>query len=83
MRMRKGGYGGGKGGGKKAAASAGRGRGKAGFRHQQTAGGILVEPMHKARTLGVGIIAPQRFQHGVDVLRHAGAALHRKPVRLV
>ena len=58
-----------------------RGGGEAGLRHQQAARGVAVEPMHKARALA--LLVPQTVQHAVDMLDHAGAALHRKPDRLV
>ena len=56
--------------------------GKTRLGHQQAAGGVLVEPMHQARTLRVRC-APQRAQHAVEVAHGAGAALHGKPHRLV
>ncbi len=58
-----------------------RGRGKPGFGDQQAAGGLLVEPVHQPRLLSLGVA--HHFQHVVDIAGDAGAALHRKPGRLV
>ena len=57
--------------------------GKARLRHQQAAGGVLVEPVHQARALRVGVRAAQGAQHAVEMARGAGAALHGEPHRLV
>ena len=48
---------------------------------EEAAGGILIEPVHQPRPLAVRVA--QDFQHAVEVARGAGAALHRKPHRLV
>ena len=58
-----------------------RGRGKARFGDQEAARRFLVEPVHQARLLPLGVA--HHFQHLVDVPRGAGTALHRKPCRLV
>ena len=48
---------------------------------EQAPRGILVEAVHQARALAVGIA--QRFEHSIDMTRGARAALHRKPHGLV
>ena len=58
-----------------------RARRKARLGNEQAAGGILVEPVHEARALSLGVA--QNFQHAVEVPHGARAALHRKPHRLV
>ncbi len=58
-----------------------RGGGKARLGDQQAAGGVLVEPVHQARALAVGVA--QHVEHAVEMARGAGAALHREPHRLV
>ena len=58
-----------------------RGRRKARLGDQQAAGGVLVEPVHQPRALAVRVA--QHLEHAVDMARGAGAALHRKPHRLV
>ena len=55
--------------------------GKPGLRHQQAAGGILVEPVHQPRALAVGVA--QHVEHAIEMARGAGAALHREPHGLV
>ena len=55
--------------------------GEPGLRHQQAAGGILVEPVHQARALAVGVA--QHVEHAIEMARGAGAALHRQPHGLV
>ncbi len=59
------------------------GGGKARLGDQQAAGGVLVEPVHQARALGVGARAAQGAEHAVDVADGAGAALHGKPHGLI
>src|ERR1700722_7974287 len=49
--------------------------------HEQATGCVLVEPMHEARSFAVA--AAYRLEHAAHVARGAGAALHRKPHRLV
>ena len=56
-------------------------RRKARLGDQQAARSVLIEPVHQPRTLAVRVA--QNFQHAVEVPRGAGAALHRKPHRLV
>ncbi len=58
-----------------------RGRGETRLRDQEAARRLLVEPVHQARLLPLGIA--HRLQHLVDMPRGAGAALHRKPRGLV
>ena len=57
------------------------GGGEARLGDQQTARGILVEPMHQARLLALGVA--HHFQHAVDMAHGAGAALHGEAGRLV
>jgi hypothetical protein len=57
------------------------GGGKAGFCNQQAARRFPIQPVHQPRLLSLGVT--HHFQHVVDVSRDAGAALHRKPRRLV
>src|SRR6516165_6908845 len=58
-----------------------RGRGEPRFRDQETAGGVLIEPMHEPRALPARV--PHYLEHAVDMPRGAGAALHRKAHRFV
>ena len=58
-----------------------RRRRKARLGDEQAAGGVLVEPVHEPRPLAVRVA--QHFEHAVEMARGAGAALHRKPHRLV
>ena len=55
--------------------------GKACLGDQQAARRVLVDPVHKPWLLALGIA--HHLQHLIDVSRRAGAALHRKPERLV
>ncbi len=57
--------------------------GKTGLRHQQAAGGVLVEAVDEARALRVRVLTTQCAQHAVEVMHRAGAALHGKAHRLV
>ena len=57
------------------------GCGEAGFCDQQTARRFPIQPVHQPRLLPLGVA--HHFQHVVDISRDAGAALHRKPRRLV
>ena len=57
--------------------------GKARLRHQQAAGGVLVEPMDQPRALSIGAGPAQGAEHAVNVTRGAGAALHGEAHGLV
>src|SRR6185437_12134618 len=56
---------------------------KSGFCHQQTAGGVLVEPMHQTRTLGVRPRPAQGTEHSINMTRGAGPALHSQSHGLI
>jgi hypothetical protein len=55
--------------------------GKARLGDQETARGLLVDPVHQSGFLSLGIA--HHLQHLVDVARRAGTALHGKARRLV
>jgi len=57
-----------------------RGR-KPRLRHQQAAGGVLVEAVHQPGTLALRVA--QHLEHAVEMARGARAALHREPHGLV
>ncbi len=58
-----------------------KGGGGARARDDKHAGRVAVEPVHEPRLAAMPI--GEGFKHLVDVARHAGAALHGKPVGLV